>query len=165
GGEGAAELIGGFGGRAGHGAVADAAEPGFIDGLGRRRNGVRYGEFLRLSRLQAGRFLLARPLFAVPTGEAARLQGAGKTFGQTRSGTRNTHALGQVLPRIRTLDGCLYCCPQARLRTLPGSMGNRGKKGLEIQMRRQKRGVQVTLYWPNATGALVPPFSERLLDV
>src|SRR5215813_9013157 len=42
---------------------------------------MRHEEFgiLRRSRLQAGRFLLARRLFAVPTGEAARLQGAGKT--------------------------------------------------------------------------------------
>src|SRR5215469_8468389 len=42
---------------------------------------------------------------------------------QTRSGTGNTHALGQDLPRIRTLNGCLYCCPQARLRTLPEVLG------------------------------------------
>jgi hypothetical protein len=32
---------------------------------------VETGRELRLSRLQAGRFLLARPLFAVPSGEAA----------------------------------------------------------------------------------------------
>src|SRR5579862_4344429 len=42
-----------------------------------------YERFLRLSCLKAGRFLLARPLIAVPTGEAALLQGAGKTFEQT----------------------------------------------------------------------------------
>ena len=120
---------------------------------------------LRLSRLQAGRFLLARPLFAVPSGEAALLQGAGKTFGQTRSGTGNTHALGQDLPRIRALDGGLSCCPQARLRTFPVSLGKRGKEGLQIEMRRQKRRVQVTLHRPNATSALVPTHRQRFLEI
>ena len=53
----------------------------------------------------------------------------------------------------------------SRLRTLPEVLGNRGKAGLEIEMRRQKRGVQVALHRPNATGALMPALSERLLDV
>jgi hypothetical protein len=90
---------------------------------------------------------------------------ADKTFEQTRSGTGKTHALGQNLPRIRALDGGLYRCPQARLRTLPVGLGKRGKEGLEIEMRRQKRRVQVTLYRANATRALVPTLRERLLDV
>ena len=94
---------------------------------------------LRLSRLKAGRFLEACRLFLVPAREARLLLDADKTFGQTRSGTGNTHALGQDLPRIRALDGGLSCCPQARLRTLPGSLGNRGKEGLHVKMRRQKR--------------------------
>ena len=88
-----------------------------------------------------------------------------KTFGQTRSGTGKTHALGQDLPRIRALDSGLYCCPQARLRTLPEVLVKRGKEGLHIKMRRQKRGVQVTLHRPNATRALVPALGERLLGV
>ena len=120
---------------------------------------------LRLSRLKAGRFLEACQLFLVPAREARLLLGVAKTFGQTRSGTGNTHALGQDLPRIRALDGGLYCCPQARLRTLPEVLGKRGKEGLQIQMRRQKRRIQVTLHRPNATGALVPAERERLLDV
>ena len=95
-------------------------------------------------------------LFLVPAREARLLLEAAKTFGQTRSGTGHTHALGQDLPRIRTLDGCLYCCSRARLRTLPGSLGDRGKESLEMQMRRQKCRVQVTLHRPNPTGALVP---------
>ena len=108
---------------------------------------------------------MARPLFAVPSGEAALLQGAGKTFEQTRSGTRNAHALGQDLPRIRALDGCLYCCPQARLRTLPEVLGKRGKEGLEIQMSGQKCRVQVALHRPNPAGARMPALGEWFLDV
>ena len=106
--------------------------------------------------LKAGRFLEACQLFLVPAREARLLLDVAKTLGQTRSGTGHTHALGQVLPRIRALDDNLYCCPQARLRTLPEILGKRGKEGLEIEMRRQKRGVQVTLHRPNTTGALVP---------
>ena len=104
-------------------------------------------------------------LFLVPAREARLLLEAAKTLGQTRSGTGNTHALGQDLPRIRALDDCLYCCPQARLRTLPGSLGKRGKESLQIEMRRQKRGVQVTLHRPNATGTHLPAQRQRLFDV
>ena len=108
---------------------------------------------------------MALALVAVPTGEAALLRDVSKTFGQTRSSTRDAHALGHHLPRIRALDGGLSCCPQARLRTLPGGLGNRGKEGLHIKMRGQKCGVQVTLHWANPARALVPSLSERLLDV
>ena len=79
----------------------------------------------------------ARRLFLVPAREARLLLDVDKTFEQTRSGTGHTHALGQILPRIRALDGGLYRCPQARLRTLPGSLGKRGKEGLHIKMCRQ----------------------------
>ena len=92
---------------------------------------------LRLSWLKPRRFLEACQFFLVPTREARRLLDADKTFEQTRSGTGKTHALGQNLPRIRALDGGLYRCPQARLRTLPGSLGKRGKEGLHIKMCRQ----------------------------
>ena len=120
---------------------------------------------LRLSRLKAGRFLETCQLFLVPAREARFLLGADKTLGQTRSGTGNTHALGQDLPRIRALDGCLSCCPQARLRTLPDLLGKRGKEGLHVEIGRQKRRVQVTLHRPNATGTHMPAERERLLDV
>ena len=53
----------------------------------------------------------------------------------------------------------------SRLRTFPGFLGKRGKEGLQIQMRRQKRGVQVALHRPNATGTHMPAERERLLDV
>ena len=53
---------------------------------------------------------------------------AHKTSGQTRSGSGDTKALGQHLPRIRTFTDILYCCPQARLRTFPAILGNRGDK-------------------------------------
>src|SRR5262249_2471882 len=53
----------------------------------------------------------------------------------------------------------------SRLRTLPGSLGERGKEGLHIKMRRQKRGVQVALHRPNPTRALVPALGERVPDI
>src|SRR5262245_9910887 len=53
----------------------------------------------------------------------------------------------------------------SRLRTLPEVLGKRGKEGLEIEMRRQKRRVQVTLHRPNATGTHMPAERERFLDV
>ena len=75
-----------------------------------RFKGFRNVCYLRLSRLKAGRFLEACQLFLVPAREARLLLDVDKTFGQTRSGTGNTHALGQDLPRIRALDGGLSCC-------------------------------------------------------
>src|SRR5262245_37916342 len=65
---------------------------------------------LRLSRLTSGRFLEACRLFLVPAREARRLLDTDKTFEQTRSGTGHTHALGQILPRIRALNDGLSCC-------------------------------------------------------
>ena len=123
------------------------------------------GVSLRLSWLKPRRFLEACQLFLIPAREARLLLDVDKTFRQTRSGTGNTHALGQVLPRIRALDDNLYRCPQARLRTLPEILGKRGMEGLEMQMRRQKRRVQVALHWPNATGTHMPAERERFLDV
>jgi hypothetical protein len=74
-------------------------------------------------------------LFLVSTWETRRLLGVTKIFGQMRSGTGDASALGYDLPRIRTLDENLYCCPQARPRTLPGLLGNREMKRLHIKMR------------------------------
>ena len=89
---------------------------------------------------------------------AQLLMVARKTFGQTRSGTGNTHALGQNFPRSRTLVDILYCCPQARLRTFPGGLGNRGDESSEIKMGRQERGVQIALHRLNAALTLMPAF-------
>jgi hypothetical protein len=64
-----------------------------------------------------------------PPGEEKQLLcGFAPTFGQTRSGSGETRALGQDLPRFRTLNGSLVCCPQARLRTFPANdiLGTRG---------------------------------------
>src|SRR5260221_6514255 len=91
--------------------------------------------------------------------------GFASTFGQTRSGTRNTHASVHDLPVFRALCGSLVCCPQARLRTFPGNdiPGTRGD-GIccWIEIGRQKRRVQVALYRPNAAWALMPALPERL---
>jgi hypothetical protein len=92
------------------------------------------------------------------------------TCGQTRSGTRNTHALGQHLPLFRALDDSLVCCLQARLPAHPGTfpgndkLGTRGDGICWIEIGRQKRGVQVALHRPDATWALVPALRERLSD-
>ena len=58
------------------------------------------------------------------------------TFGQTRSGSGDTEALGQVLPRFRALHGSLVRCPQARLRTFPVRLvpGTRGDGVCWIQI-------------------------------
>src|SRR5436190_16987194 len=117
-----------------------------------RRDGI-----LRLHRLESGRFLpTCHPFYAIMT-IAQLLMVARKTFGQTRSGTGNTHALGQNFPRSRTLVDILYCCPQARLRTLPVPLGNRGDKGCAVEMGCQERRVQVTLDRPDAACTLMPP--------
>ena len=63
--------------------------------------------------------------------------------------------------------GSLVCCPQARLRTFPGNdiLGTRGDAiCCWIEIGGQKRGIQVALYRPDATGALVPALRERLGD-
>jgi hypothetical protein len=62
----------------------------------------------------------------------------------------------QHLPRIRTLLDILYCCPQARLRTFPGILGNRGDKRSWVKIGSQKGRVQIALHGPDATGALMP---------
>jgi len=67
-------------------------------------------------------------LLFLPGEEKQLLCGFAPTFGQTRSGSGDTKALGQVLPRIRAFFGSLVCCPQARLRTFPANdiLGTRG---------------------------------------
>src|SRR5260221_2347079 len=86
-------------------------------------------------------------------------------FGQTRSGTRNTHASGQDLPLIRALQIALVCCPQARLRTFPGNdiLGTRGGEFCWIKIGGKKCRVQVTLHGTNPTNTVVPALGERLL--
>jgi hypothetical protein len=106
---------------------------------------------------------VALPFFSAPTRDAELLRGVAKTFGQTRSGTGNSHALGQHLPRIRTLDINLYCCPQARLRTLPGALSNRGDKRIQVEMSRQKCRIQIPLNGSDATATRVPPHREWFL--
>ncbi len=92
--------------------------------------------------------------------------GFAPTFGQTRSGTRDTHASGQDLPLIRAFFDSLVRCPQARLRTFPGNdiLGTRGGEFCWIKIGRQKRRVQIALHRPHATGALMPALRERFLD-
>ena len=63
---------------------------------------------------------------------------------------------GKTCPAFARWVVASIAAQPSRLRTLPGSLGNRGKEGLEIEMRSQKCGVQVTLHRPNATRALVP---------
>src|SRR2546421_3456237 len=67
-------------------------------------------------------------LLFLPGEEKQLLCGFAPTFGQTRSGSGDTKALGQDLPRIRAFFESLVCCPQARLRTFPANdiLGTRG---------------------------------------
>ena len=79
----------------------------------------------------------------------------------------DTHASGQFLPLSRALDEVLVCCPQAGFSTFPTGgvprLGTRGKIVWWIQIGGQKRGVEVTLDRPDATGALVPALPQRFL--
>src|SRR5258707_12742365 len=123
----------------------------------------------RLPRLQRGGFWAALPRFHLPPlGEEKQLCcGFARTFGQTRSSSGDAKASGHDLPLFRAFLCSLVCCPQARLRTFPGNdiLGTRGD-GIYcwIKVGGQKRGVQVALHRPDATGALVPALPERLFD-
>src|SRR5260221_4390427 len=97
--------------------------------------------------------------------------GFASTLGQTRSGTGDAHASGHDLPLFRAFFDSLVCCPQARLPAHPGTfpgndiLGTRGDAiycWIEIGL--QKRGIQVALHRPDATGAVMPALPERLFD-
>jgi hypothetical protein len=64
--------------------------------------------------------------------------GQDETSGQTHSGSGYTKALGESFPRIRALYYILHCCTQARLRTFPFRVGNRGDKSSEVKMAGKK---------------------------
>jgi len=72
---------------------------------------------------------------------------------------------GKTCPAFARWMGASPAAQPSRLRTFPGGLGDRGKEGLEIEMRRQKRGGQDALYRLNATGTLMPTLPERLLEV
>src|SRR5215469_11813684 len=86
----------------------------------------------------------------------------GRTFEPTRSGTggfarsRQAHASGEVLPFIRTLLQTLHHGSQARLRTCPGVLGDRGLCLLRFQIGQQKGRIQVALHRPYSAGTRVP---------
>ena len=71
------------------------------------------------------------------------------TFGQTGSNSGDTEAARHVLPRTRTLNRLLVCCPQAGFPTFPTqrrtAVGIRGKKIWWIEIGGQKRRVEVAL--------------------
>ncbi len=83
----------------------------------------------------------------------------GRTFKPTRSGTGSSafasshyaHASRQVLPLIRTLLKLLHHGLQARLRTFPDWLGDRGDRLLRFQVGQQEGRVQITLHRPTAT--------------
>ena len=72
---------------------------------------------------------------------------------------------GRTCPAFARWMVASIAAQPSRLRTLPEVLVNRGKEGLQMQMRGQKRRIQVTLHRPNATGALVPAEREWFLDV
>ena len=86
----------------------------------------------------------------------------GRTFEPTRSGTGSStrshyaHASGQALPFIRTLLQPLHYGSQARFRTLPDVLGNRGDRLLRGQVGQQEGRVQISLHWPTAAYAVMP---------
>src|SRR5260370_41959230 len=71
-----------------------------------------------------------------------------------------------MLPLIRTLDNPFVCGPQARFRTFPGNdiLGTRGQEMGGFEKGGQKGGIQVPLYWTDATRTLMPALPERFFD-
>src|ERR1700686_3771151 len=99
------------------------------------------------------------------------LVGKGSTFEPTRSGTgsfarsRHAHASGQFLPLIRTLLQTLHHGSQARLRTCPDRLVDRGKRLLRFQVGQQESRIQITLHWSKSTRTCVPALCSWLLVI
>jgi len=97
--------------------------------------------------------------------------GIGRTFEPTRSGTgshpigQQAHASGQVLPLIRTLLQSLHHGSQARLRTFPGMLGDRGDDLFGFKVSQQEGGIEVALHRPTSTRAGMKSLRERLFDI
>jgi len=78
--------------------------------------------------------------------------GIGRTFEPTRSGTgsfarsHEAHASGQDLPFIRTLLEILHHGLQARLRTFPDMLGDRGLCLPGFQVGQQESRVEIALH-------------------
>src|SRR6266702_3213427 len=111
-------------------------------------------------------FWAVLPRFQSPSSEEEErlLCGFALIFGQTRSGSGNTKASGQVLPLFRAFFQSLLCYPQARLRTFPGYLvpGTRGNIVCSRKESGQKRGVQITLHRTYPTLTVVNPLREGL---
>src|SRR5260370_1159684 len=90
------------------------------------------------------------------------LVGIGRTFKPTYSGTgslarsHQAHASGQVLPFIRTLLETLHHGLQARLRTFPDMLGDRGFCLPRFKVGQQESRVEIALHWSQSAGAGVP---------
>src|SRR5215471_16797516 len=92
------------------------------------------------------------------------LVGIGRTFQPTRSGTGSpsfasshyAHASRQVLPLIRTLLQFLHHGLQARLRTFPVVLGDRGDGLFRFKVGEQEGRIEIALHWPTSTGAAMP---------
>src|SRR5215471_12676070 len=90
------------------------------------------------------------------------LVGIGKTFEPTHSGTgsfarsRQAHASGKELPFIRALLEVLYHGSQARLRTCPDLLGDRGDRLFRFKVGQQEGRVQITLHRPTSACAGMP---------
>ena len=105
--------------------------------------------------------------FPLTREEQQLLCGFAQTFGQTRSGTGNTHASGQrpaPLSRVAMTRSCAARRRASAPSQIPTVLGTRGDGFCWIKIGGQKRGVQVALHRPDATRALVPTLRERLLD-
>jgi hypothetical protein len=114
--------------------------------------------------MNARGFLLLTRRFRSPRRSNRLLMGIGRTFEPTRSGTGSSagaashyaHASGQGLPLIRTLLQALHHGSQARLRTFPDVLGDRGVCVPRFQVGQQKSRIQITLYRPKPTRAPMP---------
>src|SRR5450631_1811982 len=94
-----------------------------------------------------------------------------RTFQPTRSGTgsvsrrHHPHALGQAVPRSRTLVQAFHHGLQARFRTFPVVLGDGRDVGLQIEKGQQEGRVEIALHGSNPTCAPMPALRQRLLHV
>ena len=92
--------------------------------------------------------------------------GSTRTFGQTRvslRGYRRSEAGAAPHLRVGWMYSYAACRPGSRPSQYPWYRAHEGRRSAHIQIGGQKRGVHVTLDWPDATGALVPALPQRFL--
>ena len=79
-----------------------------------------------------------------------------KTFWLTNSGSGQTKALGQGMPRFRSLDKTLHRSHHARFHTCPVRLGDGRETFCWIKKGQQTRRVEIALDRPDPARTLMP---------